>query len=376
MKQVKRALEIKLKKWFHKRKAIVLTGARQVGKTTLLLNFFKEGEDVQFMNADEIRVRTVFEDLNLPNLKALVGSSKYVIIDEVQRISNPGLLLKLLVDNFKDTQFIATGSSALEISDKIFEPLTGRHVLFHLYPFSMTELYPRKNSFQAADELPFHLLYGMYPDICNFRDDAEFNIRNLANQYLYKDVLIWKNIRKPELLENLLKMLAYQVGQEISVHELANNLKVKSETVESYLDLLEKSFVIFRLKAYSTNPRKEISKMSKVYFWDLGIRNAVIDDFRPLPLRQDTGQLWENFVISERLKKNAYQEEKRKSFFWRNYNQSEVDYVEHFKDELLAFEIKWNNNKNQRVSPAFLNSYPQAKGEVISQLNFMDFLKD
>lgn len=373
MKPVQRKLEKQLKSWLNKQKVLILTGARQVGKTTLLLNVFGQKDQVLFLNADENRVRTLFGGADLPDLKSIVGNNKTVIIDEIQRLNNPGLLLKLLVDNFKGIQFIATGSSALEISDKIFEPLTGRHILFHLYPFSLAELYKGKSSFSVAEELPFHLIYGLYPDICNYRADAEINIKNLANQYLYKDVLVWKNIRKPELLENLLKLLAYQIGQEIST-QLARNLKVKSETVESYLDLLEKSFVIFRLKAYSTNPRKEISKMSKIYFWDLGIRNAAIDDFELLPLRKDVGQLWENLVIAERLKMNAYLSRGVKSFFWRNYNQREVDYIELQKNNLSAFEIKWNKNKQHKFTTAFTKEYPNASNRLITPLNFMDFL--
>ncbi|MES2588940.1 MAG: ATP-binding protein [Bacteroidota bacterium] len=376
MESVGRTLEKTLNSWLNKRKAIVLTGARQVGKTTLLSNLFGKDEKVLFLNADENRVRFIFEDLSLPNLKDIIGRNKVLIIDEIQRLTNPGLLLKLIFDSFKDVQLVATGSSALEISDKIFEPLTGRHVLFHLYPFSVSELYKDKSSFSVEEELPFHLIFGMYPDICNYRSDAEINLKNLANQYLYKDVLIWKNIRKPELLEKLLQLLAYQIGQEISIHELAKSLRVKSETVESYIDLLEKSFVIFRLKAYSSNPRKEISKMSKIYFWDLGIRNAIIDDFDPISLRNDIGQLWENFIISERMKKNSNSQAKEKSFFWRNYNQSEVDYLETRKNEIDAFEIKWSKTKNHRVSTAFTNEYENANTKVITPSNFMEFLDE
>lgn len=359
--------------WMFKRKTLILTGARQVGKTTSLWEILKDQLDVLFLNADEQRVRSMFEDASIPNLKSIIGSNKIVVIDEVQRIENPGLILKLLHDSFPDKQFIATGSSALEISDRIFEPLTGRHILFHMYPFSMHELYPQTSSFHVAEDLPFHLVFGTYPEVAMTRDGAQVILKNLANQYLYKDVLAWKDIRKPDLLNKLLQLLAYQIGSEVSVHELATSLKVKSETVENYLDLLEKSFVIFRLQAYSNNPRKEVSKMSKIYFWDNGIRNAVIENFDLLPLRQDVGQLWENFLISDRMKMNAFLGREDKSYFWRNYNQAEVDYVEVTKNQINAYEIKWKADPKAKISRAFLNLYPNAVTKILNPNNFMEF---
>ena len=221
--------------------------------------------------------------------------------------------------------------------------------------------------------LPFHLRFGSYPDVCNNPSDAETLLKNLSSQYLYKDVLIWKDIRKPELLDKLLKLLAFQVCSEVSINELANALKVKSETVENYIDLLEKSFVVFRLKAYSTNERKEVTKMNKIYFWDNGIRNAIIEDFRPLELRNDIGALWENFLISERMKSKAWKEIGAKSYFWRNLQQREVDYLEEQYGELTAYEIKWNSDKKHKITLAFTNAYPNAKTEIITPLNFKEF---
>lgn len=360
-------------KWMFKRKTLILTGARQVGKTTFLWEILQDQPDVLFLNADEQRVRDLFADTSIPGLKAIVGTHKIVVIDEVQRIENPGLVLKLLHDTFTHIQFIATGSSALEISDRIFEPLTGRHILFHLYPFALKEIYTDSSSFKVAEDLPFHLVFGTYPEVTIHRELAETNLKNLANQYLYKDVLVWKDIRKPELLQKLLQLLAYQIGSEVSIHELATTLRVKSETVENYLDLLEKSFVIFRLGAYSTNPRKEVSKMSKIYFWDNGIRNAIIEDFDLLPLRKDVGQLWENFLISDRMKMNSFLGRDFKSYFWRNYNQSEVDYLELNRKQLSAYEIKWKFDPKTKISRAFLNLYPDAVTKILHQNNFMEF---
>lgn len=362
-----------IKDWVMKGKAIILTGARQVGKTTLLQEIFKDQSNILWLNADETSVRTRLKELNIENLKGVVGKYEMLVIDEIQRVENAGLLLKLLVDNFKQLKIVATGSSALDIAERIFEPLTGRHFLFHLYPFSLSELYENKSPFEIEQQLPFHLIYGNYPDVCNNRLDAEKILRNLSNQYLYKDVLVWKDIRKPELLDKLLKLLAFQICSEVSIHELANQLQVKSETVESYIDLLEKSFVIFRLKSYSTNARKEVTKMSKIYFWDNGIRNAIIEKFDDLSLRNDHGLLWENFMISERLKVNDWKENIIVSYFWRNYNQSKVDYVEVERGKERAYEFKWNSKKQQKVSRAFTNLYPEAETHVITPRNFTEF---
>ena len=375
MEIVRRIALDQIKPWLFRGKALVITGARQVGKTTMIKSLVANYESVLWLNADDISVRERLKNPSIATLKDVVGEYKIVVIDEIQRIENCGLLLKMLVDNFANVQFLATGSSALEMSETIFEPLTGRHLLFKMYGFGMLELYPQHSPFQLEQALAFHMVYGCYPDICKNRDVAETLLKNLCDQYLYKDVLVWKDLRKPELLDKLLKLLAFQVCGEVSFHELANTLRVKSETVEAYINLLEKSFVIYRLSAFSQNPRKEVSKMSKVYFWDNGIRNALIDDFDSLDMRNDRGQLWENFIIGERLKMNAWQNTNRKAYFWRNYNQSEVDYVETEKRHLRAFEMKWNLRKRASVSKAFTNSYPHAETGVIIPSGAMAFLK-
>lgn len=326
-----------------------------------------------WLNCDETQVRERLESLNLSAFKSMIGNYKIVVIDEVQRVKNAGLMLKLFADNFKSVPFIATCSSSLDIAHSIFEPLTGRHLLFHLNPFSISELYAGKSPFQIVQELPFHLVYGSYPEVCNLRADAEMILNNLANQYLYKDVLAWKDIRKSVLLDKLLKLLAYQVGAEVSLHELGKQLNVKSQTVETYIDILEKSFVIFRLSPFSGNPRKEVVKMSKIYFWDNGIRNAVINQFSPINARNDLGQLWKNYMISERLKVNHYAKSEAKSYFWRSLNQSEVDYVEVDGDKIQAFDFKWNAQK--KFSRAFLNFYPQAQTAIIHPQDFADFCR-
>jgi uncharacterized protein len=373
VKTIQRLAKDKLGSWLGKQKVIILTGARQVGKTTLFQTMLEDKEDLLWLNADETPIRERLQILSMENLKQLIGKNKCVVIDEIQRIPNAGLLLKLLVDNFKDVQFLATGSSALDIAETVFEPLTGRHILFHLHPLMISEMYRELTPFEIEQKVPFHMVFGCYPDVYNFSQDAETLLKNLANQYLYKDILVWKDIRKPQLLDKLLQLLAHQIASEVAVGELANQLKVKSETIESYLDLLEKSFVIFRLPAFSNNPRKEISKMSKIYFWDTGIRNAVIDNFEDLSMRNDVGKIWENFIISERMKLNAWEKPHVKSYFWRNYNQSEVDYVEVNRKQITAYEIKWNTRKKHQVSNAFTNAYPEANTEIITPMNFAKF---
>lgn len=334
----------------------------------------KDYPKVLWLNADESNVRERLKAPTNQQLRNIIGNYKIVVIDEIQRIKNAGLLMKLLVDNFKGVQFLATGSSALEISDAVFEPLTGRYFLFYLYPFSVAELYTERSPFEIENELSFHLIYGNYPEVCLKKNLSEIILRNLTQQYLFKDVLVWKDIRKPDLLDRLLQLLAFQVGSEISLNELGKQLKIKSETISNYIDLLEKSFVIFRLKSFSSNPRKEISKMNKIYFWDNGIRNTVIDDFKDIMLRNDSEHLFENFIISERLKMNRWSNSYAKSFFWRSLNKSEVDYVEQRGDELSAVEIKWNTHKKFRISKAFTNLYPKAKTTVITPENFTDFI--
>jgi predicted AAA+ superfamily ATPase len=344
-----------------------------VGKTTMLERLYGESEEVLWLNADEQDVREKLSVQTVSALAAIIGDYKTVIIDKIQRIENAGLLLKICVDQFRNVQFIATGSSALEISETIFEPLTGRHYLFHLYPFSLSELYAGKSPFEIERQLPFHLVFGSYPEVCMHRAEAEIILKNLASQYLYKDVLVWKDIRKPQLLDKLLKMLAWQICSEVSIHELAVQLQVKSETVESYIDLLEKSFVVYRLPSYSTNPRKELTKMMKIYFWDNGVRNMLINNFNNLSNRNDHGQLWENFIISERLKQLAWGRKSGQPHFWRNRNQSEVDYVETDGDEIRAYEMKWSSTKKAGVTRAFTNMYPHASTQLITPQHCIGF---
>lgn len=369
---IPRSLEQNIQKWLFKEKIIILTGARQVGKTTLLKKIIdKLNTESLFLNGDDSITKKLFEAPSVTNFRNLIGNSKLLFIDEAQRIENIGICLKLIYDNFPNVQTIVSGSSALEIADKIFEPLTGRHFLYHLYPFTMNELYSN-NYLKFTENLNWHLVYGCYPDVVNHQFDAKKYLKSIANSYLYKDVLSWKDIRKPELLDKLLQLIALQLVSEVSVNELANQLKVKSETVESYLDLLEKSFVIFRLKSYATNERKEVTKMKKIYFWDVGIRNAIIDNFKPIEARTDIGVLFENFVIADRIKTNQYNENDIKPYFWRSLQKQEVDYVEYFENKLSGFEIKWN--PKNKITKSFQNLYPDSTANIIHPNNLYNFL--
>lgn len=369
---IPRSLEQNIQKWLFKEKIIILTGARQVGKTTLLKKIIdKLNTKSLFLNGDDSITKKLFEAPSVTNFRNLIGNSRLLFIDEAQRIENIGICLKLIYDNFSNVQTLVSGSSALEIADKIFEPLTGRHFLYHLYPFTMNELYSN-NFLKFTENLNWHLVYGCYPDVVNHQFDAKKYLKSIANSYLYKDVLSWKDIRKPELLDKLLQLIALQLGSEVSVNELANQLKVKSETVESYLDLLEKSFVIFRLKSYATNERKEVTKMKKIYFWDVGIRNAIIDNFKPIEARTDIGALFENFVIADRIKTNQYNENDIKPYFWRSLQKQEVDYVEYFENKLSGFEIKWN--PKNKITKSFQNLYPDSTANIIHPNNLYNFL--
>lgn len=367
-----RLLEKNIQKWMFKRKAILITGARQVGKTTLINDFLnKQPYPILKLNGDDAITKRLFEVPSTSKFSQLIGNNKILFIDEAQQIENIGLCLKIIFDNLPEVQIIATGSLALDIADKVFEPLTGRHFLYHLYPFSMSELYAG-NLLKFTENLNWHLVYGCYPDVVTHPNDAKKYLKSIANQYLYKDVLAWKDIRKPELLDKLLQLLAHQIGNDVSTNELANQLKVKSETVESYLDLLEKSFVIFRLKSYVTNERKEVTKMKKIYFWDVGIRNAIIDNFNTIEVRMDRGVLFENFVIADRMKKNHYLENDIKSYFWRSFQKQEIDYIEWDNGKLFGNEIKWNPNK--KMTKSFENMYPNSVNQIIHPDNVFSYL--
>lgn len=327
-----------------------------------------------YLNADEPYDRSLLTNVSTAALKQLIGSNKLVIIDEAQRVPNIGLTLKLLVDQMPDKQIIATGSSSLDLANHIHEPLTGRLFTFYLLPISWQEFSGHVGTLAATQGLEQRLLFGSYPDVLNNPGDEPAMLSSLGAEYLYKDILSFGNIRRPEVLEKLLQALALQLGNEVSFNELANLLKVNKETIMNYLDLLEKSFIVFRLPPFSRNIRKEISTSRKVYFYDNGLRNMLINNFNPLDLRQDKGALWENFLVSERKKRNLYHSYLHNAYFWRTRQGQEIDYLEDAGGRLAAFEFKWSAERNAKMPRSFSEAYPDATWEVINSENFHSFL--
>ena len=359
-----------------KQKAIILLGARQVGKTTLLKKIIQEqNNNVLYLNCDEPQTVTALANRNLKELQMLIGANKFVVIDEAQKVDNIGLTLKIIVDNLPDIQVIATGSSAFELRNRLNEPLTGRKLEYQMFPISTNEIYKTLGYIDIQRMLEPRLIYGSYPDILNQNADTQMLLRNLTDSYLYKDILATENIRKPDLLDKLLRALAYQVGSEVSYNELAQTVGSDSKTVEKYIELLEKCFIIFRLNGLSRNLRNELKKAKKIYFYDNGIRNAVIQNFAPLSMRNDVGALWENFFISERIKANEYEGRYAKSYFWRTTQQQEIDYIEEADGQFTAFEMKWNPRKKTTPFPAaFLKTYPVAQEAVVTPDNYLEWL--
>ena len=357
----------------HKGKVIVLIGPRQVGKTTLI-NSILSKSDYLFLDGDDNTVAETLSNANTENLKSIIGNYKYVFIDEVQRIPNIGLKLKIMVDQIKDVQVIVSGSSAFDINNETQEPLTGRKFEFQMFPISWNEFENNVGYMKGQQQLELRLIYGMYPDVINnFGNEYEI-LKNLVSSYLYKDILALAGIRKSNVLEKILQALALQVGSEVSYNEIAQLVGVDKNTVNNYIDLLEKSFVVFRLNSFSKNIRNEIKANKKIYFYDNGVRNMVIGNFNTLSLRQDKGALWENFLVSERMKLLSYSQSVAKSYFWRTTTQQEIDYVETNADAVSAFEFKWVNAKKAKLPKSFIEAY-QPSFLVVDKDNFRDFLK-
>ncbi len=371
---IQRTLQSRVEASLFKGKAVIIYGARQVGKTTLIREIQKKLPDADslYINCDEPDFRTTLTQVTSTELKALIGRKKIVFIDEAQRVKNIGLTLKLLVDNFPDRQVVATGSSSLDLSNEIVEPLTGRKYEFQLFPFSLAELSQKHSPLEINRLLDKRLVFGMYPEIVEKPDEAGVLLKSLSASYLYKDVLQYQSLKRPELLEKLLTALALQIGSEVSYTELANLLGVNKETVGNYIQLLEKAFVIFRLSPFSRNLRSELTKLRKIYFYDTGIRNALINNLNPPPVRQDIGPLWENFMISERLKRNANEGNAANTYFWRTHQQQEIDYLEERDGALTGYEFKWKAGKG-KAPKVFLEAYPGSRVEFINRQNYGDF---
>lgn len=380
MSDIKRDLESVIASKFGKGKVIVLIGSRQVGKTTLfktILSRLASENSVQYWNCDEGEIRSRLSADSASRFKPLVGNSKFIVIDEAQRVKDIGLVLKILHDNFPDVQFAVTGSSSLDLSNTINEPLTGRKFEYNLFPFSTNELVSHSSLLEEIKQLENRLIYGFYPDVVNNPGEEKEILSNIVSSYLYKDVFEFQDVRKPAIIEKLVQALALQVGSEVSFNELGNLLGIDSLTVQRYVDLLEKAYVIFHLHSYSRNVHNELKKSIKIYFYDNGVRNAVISNFSPCELRSDAGSLWENFLISERVKNNAFHNRKAKYYFWRTTQKQEIDFIEELDGKFSAYEFKYNPKKNNVKCPlTFSNAYPEISFSVITKENYTDFVTE
>jgi len=371
---IKRIIQSSIKKSLFKGKVIIIYGARQVGKTTLVKEIMADSDKESiYLNCDEPDVRAALTNKSSTELKSFIGNAPLIVIDEAQRVLNIGLTLKLLIDNFPDSQIIATGSSSFELSNKIKEPLTGRKIEFCLYPLSIQELTQLYNEIEINRLLAERMVFGMYPGVIFAPDNKEQILRELATSYSYKDVLAFQDMRKPEILEKLLQALALQIGNEVSYLELAQLLGVSKETVENYIDILEKAYIIFKVGPFSRNLRNELKRKRKIYFYDLGLRNALINNLNPLELRQDVGALWENFLVLERMKHNNNLANFANIYFWRTMGGQELDYIEDIAGQLFAYEFKWSKNKFNAPKD-FLKAYPDSTIKLINRDNYFDFL--
>jgi hypothetical protein len=371
-----RAIEPLIEKQLFKGKIIIIYGARQVGKTTLSKDLLKKHQigGSLYLNCDEPDIKQSLENKTSTELKQIIGDKKLIVIDEAQRVRDIGITLKLLVDNFPEIQIIATGSSSFDLSNHISEPLTGRSIEFRLYPISLLELKQQYSEIELSRLFERFLRFGNYPKVINSSPvEAPEIISAIAQNYLYKDILAFEKLKNPEILQKLLQALALQLGQEVSYTELANLLKINKITVEKYIQILEKSFVIFRLNPFSRNLRKEISKMRKIYFYDLGIRNSLIKNFNELALRTDVGAMWENFCIAERAKANTFNRKLVNTYFWRTQDQKEIDYLEEEGGKLKAFEFKWGEKK-YKIPKEFIAAYPGTDIKVINKANIWELI--
>jgi predicted AAA+ superfamily ATPase len=371
---ISRILVDRLRQKLFKQKAIIVLGPRQVGKTTLLKNLAFDPDEILWMNADEIDVQQRLSEVSSGSFKALLGKKKIFIIDEAQRIENIGLKLKLITDNLPEIQVIATGSSSFDLANRINEPLTGRKWEYNLFPLSYQELVEHHGMLTENRLLEHRLVYGYYPEVVSNPGEEEERLKLICHSYLYKDVLLWERLHKSDKLVRLLQALAHQIGSQVSFNELAEICSMDPKTVEKYVNLLEQAFVIFRLPSFSRNLRNELKSSRKIYFYDNGIRNAIINNFNPIALRSDVGFLWENFLVSERLKFNSYHLLNKNSFFWRTVNQQEIDLIEEYGGQLHAYEFKWSTKKTVRLTKTFENAYPNSTFNVITPGNLHEFL--
>lgn len=371
---VTRIIENNIHNEFFKGKAIIILGARQVGKSSLLKKMFANRKDTVWIDGDLAETQLLFENLTVSKAKMLVGDAKILIIDEAQSILNIGLKLKIFTDHFNDIQLIATGSSSFDLANKINEPLTGRKWEYMLFPLSFHEMVNHHQLFEEHKQLHKRLIFGYYPEVVCNESKAVDILKQLTTSYLYKDVLQWEKLKKSDKILKLLQALAFQVGSQVSYTELGQICGLDNKTVEKYITLLEQAFVVFRLSSFSRNLRNELKFSKKIYFYDNGIRNTLISNFNSIELRQDTGALWENFLMAERMKRNSYAKYYAQTYFWRTQEQKEIDCIEEYNGQLYAFEFKWNPAKTTKIPSHFSKAYPNAVFQCITPENYWEFV--
>lgn len=374
---IHRILEDKTRNLLGGSKAIIILGARQVGKSTLLKELMTGKNDVMWLNGDDLDVQNLFSNMSSSRIRSIIGNNKFVVVDEAQRIPDIGIRLKLITDQVDGVQVIATGSSSFELTSKVNESLTGRKREFKMFPLTFSEMVNHTNLLDEMRMIPHRMTYGYYPEVVNNPGDEHAVLKELVDSYLYKDILVLEGVHKPDKVVRLLKALALQIGSQVSYNEIGNLIGMDSKTVEKYIDILEKSFIVFRLGSFARNQRNELKASRKVYFWDLGVRNMLISNLSQIENRTDTGQLWENFAVAERMKKKAYDGGFAQSWFWRTLQQKEIDYIEEQDGQLSAYEFKWSVRKSAAKCPNhFTEAYPDATFTVITPENVDGFLLD
>lgn len=358
-------------------KVLILLGARRVGKTQLIRKYLENADEkVLQLNGEDVNDARLLEERSVANYSKLFHNISLLVIDEAQNISDIGLILKFIVDTIDGIKVIATGSSMFDLANKLGEPLVGRKSTLYLFPLAQQEFQQFENYKQTTENLETRLLYGGYPELTHYEswEEKKDYLKEIVNAYLLKDILIFEGIKNADKIYDLLRLIAFQIGKEVSLQELGNQLQMSKNTVERYLDLLSKVFILFKVEGFSRNLRKEITKSSRWYFFDNGIRNAIINNFTTLNNRTDVGDLWENYLASERMKKQAYQKLSKQNYFWRTYDQQELDWLETEAETINAFEFKWNENKKSKIPIAFAKAYPEATFEVINKQNYLEFI--
>ena len=372
---INRFLQPQLESMLGSHKAIIVMGARQVGKSTLLQLLLGQRQDVLWLNGDNNDVQTLFTAISAERMHSLMGTKRVLVIDEAQRIPNIGVQLKIIIDQLSDVQVIATGSSSFELASKVNEPLTGRKREFKLFPLTFNEMVEHSSLIEELRLIPHRLVYGYYPEVVANPGQEANILKELTDSYLDRDILTLDKVGKSDKLVLLLKAPAMQIGSQVSYNELSGLVGIDAKTIERYITVLEQSYIIFRLGSFSRNLRNELKFSKKIYFWDMGIRNAVIGNFSLAETRSDIGAMWENFAIAERMKQINYRHPFAQSYFWRTKQQTEIDYIEELDGSLRAFEFKWNERKSLRCPLAFSNAYPDASFSAITPFNIDDFLR-